>query len=103
MDVEIHNENIRQTYEAFDRYAQTHDRFLIESFSLEEIEFALVKCLRDRGSPAYVAMENRREELLEEKRLMRLRDIWWENPIHIILGIIMVLIGFFLMRWIISP
>jgi hypothetical protein len=74
---------------------------LIESFSREDIEITLAKCSRDRGSPAYVAMEQRRQELVEEERLLReYREKWWIKPIYFILGVIFVIIGFYLIKWI---
>ncbi|HSM00217.1 MAG TPA: hypothetical protein VK944_08850 [Candidatus Limnocylindria bacterium] len=98
------SERSTQVYNAFDRYARTHDRLLIGSFSREEIEIALAKCSRDRGSLTYVVMEQRREELSEEERLLRRsRDKWLDKTIYYILGVIPLMIGFYLTKWIVGP
>ena len=99
----IISERLKQIYDAFDLYAQTHDRSLIGSFSREDIEIALAECSRDRGSPAYVAMEQRRKELGEEERLLRrYRGKWWYKARYFILGVIAVMIGFYLTKWIVG-
>lgn len=104
VNMAVLSERSTQVYNAFNRYARTHDRLLIGSFSREEIEITLAKYSTDRGSLTYMVMELRRKELSEEERLLRKnRGKWLGNAIYYFLGVIPLMIGFYLTKWIMGP
>ena len=71
--------------DAFTKYLESKDGFLIESFDREEIEIALLQLIKDGGSPYYVAMQIRREELKEIDKQKREKWITWKNRIIVFL------------------
>ncbi len=70
---------------AFASFTNTGDKTLIQEFSCDEIEFALIQYYRDKGDRHYIAMERRIDELkdLEKSGLIK-REKWKERGIGIL-------------------
>ena len=86
----------KKTFEiadAFTRYLESKDESLINDFSREEIEIALLQLINDGESPHYLAMQMRREELKEEEERESHKPAKWKNRMRaIVIGVISGLI-----------
>ncbi len=90
------SEKSQQIVNAFTKYVKTGDKSLIEDFTLEEIEIALLQFSLDKDSPPYIGMEKRIDELKEIKSEQKNRiDKWKDRAIGFILG----LASGFLLYW----
>ena len=69
------SERSQEITNAFQKYVKGGKKSLIESFSIQEIERALVEYALDKEFPFYIAME-RIEQLkeIENRRLQEVRD-----------------------------
>ena len=86
---------------SFATFTRTGDKTLIQEFSLDEIEFALLQYYRDKGNRHYIAMEKRIEELkdLEKLKLIK-REKWKERVVGIVIGILGTVVGGLILYWI---
>ena len=83
--------------DAFTKYMESKDLSLIEQFTRDEIEIALLQLIKDQDSPYYMAMQIKREELKEIENHKREKSVKWkERMIGVIAGIILGLILVFL-------
>ena len=55
-------------YTAFDRWLDTKSLSLIEEFTREELETALIECVEYKDMPPYLAIESRVEQLKDIER-----------------------------------
>jgi hypothetical protein len=55
-------------YTAFDRWLDTKNLSLIDKFTREELETALIECGRYKDMPPYLAMQSRVEKLKDIER-----------------------------------
>ncbi len=55
-------------YTSFDRWLDTKNGSLIEKFTLEELETAMIECGRYKDMPPYLAMQGRVGKLKEIER-----------------------------------
>jgi hypothetical protein len=81
--------------DAFAKYLESRDLSLIEQFTREEIEIALLQLIEEGDSPYYAAMKIRREELkkIEDQEIEK-----WEKWKHrITLFVVGVILGFVLL------
>lgn len=80
---------------AFMKYAKTGDESIIKEFTRKEIEVALLQYHLDMGSPFYIAMENRIEELKEEEKHEEAKqEKWYKNPKIVVSSIVVLLAAF---------
>ena len=82
---------------AFTRYLDSKDDSLLESFTREEIEIALLQFFKDGGLPYYAEMQTRREELKEEEHRREAKRRKWKDRIIIFiaglsLGVVLLLL-----------
>ena len=83
--------------DAFTKYLETSDASLIEPFTRNEIEIALLQLLKDQDSPYYMAMQIKREELKKIENHKRVKSVNWKNGIIVVItGIMTGLILVFL-------
>jgi hypothetical protein len=83
--------------DAFTRYLESKNMSLIEHFTRDEIEIALLQLIKDGESPYYVAMQIRREELKKIDDIKREKWAIWKYRLTIfivglILGFIFILL-----------
>ena len=75
--------------DAFTNYMESKDLSLIEQFTRDEIEIALLQLMKDQNSPYYIAMQIKREELKEiEERGISERGKWKNRITAIVIGLI---------------
>jgi hypothetical protein len=72
--------------DAFTRYLDAKEDSLLESFTREEIEIALLQFFKDGGLPYYVEMQTRREELKEEEHKRDAKRRKWKDGIIVFIG-----------------
>ena len=83
--------------DAFTKYMESNDLSLIEQFTRDEIEIALLQLINDQDSPYYMAMQIKREELKKIENHKREKSVKLKNRmIGVIAGIILGLILVFL-------
>lgn len=83
--------------DAFTRYLELKEPSLIEHFTREEIEIALLQLIEEGDSPYYAEMKIRREELKEiEDRRIEQAGKWKHGIIVILAGLILGLVLLFL-------
>jgi len=81
--------------DAFTKYLELKDLSLIEQFTREEIEIALLQLIKEGDSPYYAAMKTRREELkeIEDQRIEK----WPRLKYRITVLIVGLILGFVLL------
>jgi len=74
--VSIPSRRSQEVTNAFQKYVKGGRKSLIESFSIQEIERALVDCALDKELPFYIAMKQRVEQLkeIDNRKLQEVRD-----------------------------
>ncbi len=78
---------------AFNRYVSKSDKSLVEKFTKDEIEMALIECSADKGFSHYEAMERRLQTLKEvEAKSLSRKERWKERFIGSVLAILVGLI-----------
>ena len=88
---------------AFHKYAETNEKSLIETFSLDEIRRAMLEFSIDKNMAFYKAMELRANDLEAEVRLRRTsKERWKDRGIGILIGVIVTVIGGIIL-WLILP
>jgi hypothetical protein len=91
-----------QIVEAFSRYLGSRDKSLVEGYSREELEIALLQFLGESDAPYYAAMQTRREELKQLENLRTEKRAQWKNRIVLLaagtlLGLIMLILKLILL------
>ncbi len=95
------NEKSIKIGNAFHKYADSGDKSHIENFTLEEIENAIIQYGLDKGSPFYIAMERRINELKAIESQRQLKQEKWKDRLYgfvfgLLIGLILYLIKYLL-------
>ena len=86
-----------QIADAFSKYLESKDESLIEKFTRDEIEIALLQLIKNGDYPYYAAMQIRREELKKiENNKREKSDSWKARMTIFIAGLFLALVMLFL-------
>jgi len=75
-----------QIADAFSKYLESKDESLIEKYSRDEIEIALLQLIKNGDYPYYAAMQIRREELKKTEDNKREKSVNWKDKMTIIIA-----------------
>ena len=75
-----------QIADAFSKYLESKDESLIEKFTRDEIEIALLQLIKNGDYPYYAAMQIRREELKKIENNKREKSDSWKARMTIFIA-----------------
>lgn len=79
-----------EVFNSFRKYVETHNKILIRSYSINDIDLSLCEYIADKDFPCYKAMEIRKEEL---KNRRKKKDKWLDRLYGFITGAILMLLA----------